>query len=135
MMNRKRMICALVVLAMLMWTIPPARAELRGTLLRDLEWQIGFDNSASCCPTAMTIYYLGNRRVLDLENVTVPGNADVSQGRVLYSFAKPGTGVRRIIIEVDSGSIAVETTIDVTQTGGSFPATLRGFGRVVFDVE
>ena len=32
----KRFICTLAVFAMLIWTCPPAKAELKGTLPRDL---------------------------------------------------------------------------------------------------
>ena len=131
----KRMICTFAVLAMLVWTCPPAQAKFMGTLQRDQDWLIHFDNSSSCCGTGMTVYYLGNGRVLGLEIFTVPGISDESQGRVEYAFSKPGRGVGRIIIEVDPGSDALDIPVEINQIGSSFTATLHGSGRLVFDVE
>jgi len=132
----KRLACILAALAMLIATCPTTQAIVRGTLQRDQDWQIIFDNSSSCCsPTAMTVYYLGDRRILDLDIFSVPGSYDESQGRVQYAFPKPGRGVTRIIIEVDPASDFLDIPVEITQPGRSLPVTLHGSGRLVFDVE
>jgi hypothetical protein len=131
----KRTICTLSVLAILTFNCPLAQAKYLGTLQKDQDWLINFDNSSSCCFTAMTIYYLGDRGVLDLELITVPGVSDESQGRVQYTFGKPVRGVKRIIIEVDPGNDALDIPVEINQNGSSLGATLHGSGRLVFDVQ
>jgi hypothetical protein len=130
----KRMFCTLAALAMLIWTAPPARAEFKGELLREMDWLIHFDNSSTSGSTAMTVYYLGSRGVMDLNIFTVPGNSDDSQGRVEYAFSKPGRGVRRIIVEVDPPTEFLDIPVEISQTGRSLFATLHGSGRLVFNV-
>jgi hypothetical protein len=134
----KRMICTLAALAMLIWTCPPARAEFKGQLLRDIEWILNFDNSASAGPTAVTVHYLigksGEKEISrdEIEIASVDANA-----RTQLFFSTPGRGVRRIIIEVDQptgATIDVEVTQSAPFQNSSFPHRFEGPGSLVFDV-
>jgi len=62
----KRLICTIAAFAMLIWTGPPAQAEYKGELRRDIEWFLNVDNSAAAGITAVTVHYLigksGERR-------------------------------------------------------------------------
>jgi hypothetical protein len=134
----KRFICTLAAIAMLIWICPPARAEFRGELLRDIDWILNFDNSASAGPTAVTVHYLigksGEKEISrdEIEIAAVDANA-----RTRLIFSTPGRGVRRIIIEVDpppGGTIDVEVTQSAPFQNSSFPQRFEGPGSMVFDV-
>lgn len=121
----KRLICTLAGLATLIWTCPPAQAEFKGTLPRDLDLILNVDNSSSSGQTGVTVIYLGRGRIDDIEMRTV-----ASGGRVQFVFSRPERGVRRIIVEVDPPLNS--TVIDVDFAG--FPERIEGFERLVFDV-
>lgn len=127
----KRMICRLALLAVLAWTCAPAQAEYRGVLKRDQDWFLNVDNSATCCRTAFTVHFYGNR-FEDIDFRTVGGGPE--EGRVRLPFPKPGRHITRILIEVDPPSEHTEVRVEVEQHE-SFPATFIGYGRMVFDVE
>jgi phage terminase large subunit-like protein len=128
----KRMICTLAALAMLIWTCPPAQAEFKGRLQRDLDWTLDVDNSSTTGETAVTVRYLSNRRneneisSEEIEIGLVPGSE-----RVQLFFSKPARNVRRIIIEVDPPTTATIIPLDINQNG-SIAVTIQG--RLVFDV-
>lgn len=129
-----RMICTVAALAILSWTSPPALAEFKGRLQRDLDWALNVDNSSTTGETAVTVHYLSNRRneneisSEELEIRLVPGSE-----RVRLSFSKPARNVRRIIIEVDPPANETIIPLDVNQNG-SIAVTIQGYGRLVFDV-
>jgi hypothetical protein len=129
----KRMICALAALAMLIWMCPPAQAEFKGQLLRNLEWELTVDNSSTTGGTAVTVDYLSSRsdeNEISREKIEirlVPGSE-----RVRLFFSAPGRGVKRIIIEVDAPAGAT-IPVDIIQNG-SIAVTIQGYGRLVFEV-
>lgn len=129
-----RIICTVAALAMLFWTSPPARAEFKGRLQRDLDWALNVDNSSTTGETAVTVRYLSDRRndneisSEELEIRLVPGSE-----RVQLSFSKPARNVRRIIIEVDPPANETIIPLEVNQNG-SIAVTIQGYGRLVFDV-
>lgn len=119
---------------MLIWTCPPARAEYKGELRRDIEWFLNVDNSAAAGITAVTVHYLigksGEKEMSrdEIEIAVVTANA-----RTQLTFSKPGRGVRRIIIEVDpppGGTIDVEIATQNT----SFPHHVEVRSSLVCDV-
>jgi len=130
----KRMTCTLAALAMLIWTCPPAQAEFKGRLQRDLDWALTVDNSSTTGETAVTVRYLSNRRneneisSEEIEIRLVPGSE-----RVQLLFSKPARNVRRIIIEVDPPATFTIIPLDINQDG-SIAVTIQGYGRLVFDV-
>ena len=134
----KRIICTLAALALLIWAGPPARAEYRGELRRDIAWQVQVDNSASAGRTAVTVHYLigrsGEKEIGrdEIEIGLVEANA-----RTQLIFSKPGRGVRRIIIEVDA-PLNVVIDVEITQDGPpfprSFPQRFERPGSLVFDI-
>ena len=134
----KGTICTLAVLAMLIWICPPARAEFKGELRRDIEWILIVDNSAAAGPTAVTIHYLigksGEKKISrdEIEIAAVDANA-----RTQLFFSTPGRGVRRMIIEVEpppGATIDVEVTQSAPFQNSSFPQRFEGPGSMVFDV-
>jgi len=128
----KRMICTFAGLAMLIWMCPPAQAESRGQLLRNLDWELTVDNSSTTGGTAVTVEYLsskGDESVISRESIEirlVPGSE-----RVRLFFSKPGRGVKRIIVEVDAPAGAT-IPVDIIQNG-SMAVTIQGYGRLVFE--
>jgi hypothetical protein len=128
----KRFICSLAALAMLIWSCPPAQAEFKGQLLRNLDWELTVDNSSTTGGTAVTVDYLGTRgdeNEISRERIEirlVPGSE-----RVRLFFSQPGRGVKRIIIEVDAPEGAT-IPVDIIQNG-STAVTLQGYGRLVFE--
>ena len=134
----KRMVCTLAALAMLIWICPPAQAEFRGQLLRDIDWILNFDNSAAAGPTAVTVHYLigksGEKEISrdEIEIASVDATA-----RTQLIFSTPGRGVRRMIIEVEpprGATIDVEVTQSAPFQNSSFPQRFEGPGSMVFDV-
>lgn len=98
----KKLMCALAVLIL---TCSTAQAVFKGTLQRDA-WVMEFASS-SAGTTAITVYYLGRElRVKGI--ISVPAAATVQ-----HTFPKPGSGVKRIIIEADP------PTCDPAACGGS----------------
>src|SRR5262245_36301849 len=86
----KRLTCTLLALALVMWTCP------------------------------LTVYYLGDHHVLDLDLVAVQAGT-----RTLLSFPMPGSRVRRIVIQVDpTGNNSVGLVI--TQGGFSYSHSSDG---------
>jgi hypothetical protein len=134
----KRPICTLAALAMLIWTCPPAQAEFKGELRRNIHWQVNVDNSANPGPTAVQVHYLigrsGEKEISrdEIEIALVAANA-----RTELIFSTPGRGVRRIIIEVDQ-AIGVTIDVEITQDGPpfptSFPHRFESPGSLVFEV-
>lgn len=128
----KKIIRPLAALAMLIWTCPPAQAEFKGQLLRNLDWELTVDNSSTTGATALTVEYLstrGDENEISRERIEirlVPGSE-----RVRLLFSKPGRGVRRIIIEVDAPTGA-SIPVDIIQDGSS-AVTVQGYGRLVFE--
>jgi hypothetical protein len=121
-----------------MWTCPPAQAEYRGELRRDIDWQFNVDNSSSAGKTAVTVHYLiGRSGEAEISRDDIEIGLVSAGARTQLIFSKPARGVRRILIEVQQ---PMNTTIDVEviQGGpfpGSFPARLEGQpGSLVFDV-
>lgn len=134
----KRMICTLAVLAMLTWTCPPAWAEYKGELRRDIDWQLNVDNTPNPGKTAVTVHYLigriGEKEISrdEIEIALVDAGA-----RTQLIFSKPGRGVRRIIIEVDQ-PIPITIDVEITQSAPfqnvSYPARMERPGSLVFEV-
>lgn len=130
----KRFICSLAALAMLTWTCPPAQAEFKGDLRRDIDWVLIVDNSASAGPTAVTVHYLigksGEKEISrdEIEIALVAANA-----RTQLIFSKPGRGVRRIIIEVDPPQFAT-IDVEISTQNTSFPHRVEGRSSLVCDV-
>jgi hypothetical protein len=125
----KRLACATAALAMLM-TCTPAQADWKGTLQRDLPYQILVDNTNQQPGEAAsgTVYYLSDRKVISVEIFTIPGGEGVGP---VFTIPK---GTLRIIIEVDA-TFGDTTPITVTQgLGTSFQDDGIGGGRLVIDV-
>ena len=125
---KRRIATYVCALAVLIWICPPARADYPGTLQGNQGWEINVD-AASANATALTVYYLGDRRVLDLDILTVPPGS-----RLTLSFPMPGRGVRRIVIQVDpQGNSAVG--LEIKQGATSYTYSSNGDGRLVLDVK
>jgi|SRR5215216_2415776 len=135
MMKRlKRLTCTLAAIATLIWTCPPAQAEYKGELGRDIEWVINFDNSASAGKTAVTVHYLvGRSGDKDISRDEVEIEVVEAGARTQLIFSKPGKGVRRIIIEVDQPT-SVTIDVEVSTQNASFPHRFFRPGSLVFDV-
>jgi len=131
---KKRMICTLATLAMLIWTCPPAQAESLGELRRNLAWHINVDNSLAGGPkTFVTVHYLIGRsdeNEISRDEIEI-GSVDAG-ARTQLIFSTPGRGVRRILVEVDA-PLNTPVTVNVSQAA-AYLADITGYGRLVFDV-
>lgn len=120
----------IAALAVLMGSqLPSGKSNHAGKLQHGQEWHIDVDATDAPGPTAFTVYYLGERRQRDLKNLTVPGAATMS-----LPLAKPGRGVKRIVIEVSppAGSLVC---VEIRQGSLSHPSGFFGDHRIVIDVE
>ena len=130
----KRLVCTFATLGMLIWTCPPARAEWKGELRRDLEWRLAVDNSAVAGPTAVTVHYLiGRPDENEISRDEMEIRSADAGARVQFFFSKPGRNVRRIIIEVD-GPKGGTIIVVVDQVDRAFPEQIEGRGTLVFYV-
>jgi hypothetical protein len=108
---------------------PAGDGPAAGKLQRGRQWEISVDARDAPGPTAFTVYYLGERRQLDLTNLTVPRAAIMS-----LPLPKPGRGVKRVVIEVSppAGSLVC---LEIRQGTLSHPHGFFGNHRIVMDVE
>jgi hypothetical protein len=99
--------------AMLIWTCPPAQADFKGDLKSDTPVTVEFTSGAgNAGGTHVAVYYLG--RGLDVEAVfSVPAGTSFAQ-----ECSKPGSRVKRIIVEVDL-PVGGEGVVRVSQGAGT----------------
>jgi hypothetical protein len=122
-MMKKRLICALAALGMVMSTYIPARAEYAGNVARDSDFTIEIQNTINST-TTVTVYYLDRNGLDVIGTLTVQGPTPVRE-----TFPRPGRGVTRVIIDVDP-TFGTQTSLRLNDGP---PITMDEGKRLVFN--
>jgi hypothetical protein len=132
----KRLTCTVAALAALIWTGPRAGAEYfdAGPIVRSMPFAANVDNSASGTTMIIVRYVgpkldeLGGRRTEEIEIAKTPPGQ-----RMSVNFARPGKGVRLVIVEIETSPGGV-VSIEIRQPALSVAHAVQGHGRMVLEV-
>ena len=120
---KKRLICTVVALTLVMWAYIPSRAEYAGNVARDFGFTIEIQNTIDST-TTVTVYYVDSKGLDVIGTLTVQGPTPFRE-----AFPKPGKAVTRVIIDVDP-SFGTQTSLRLNDGP---PITMDEGKRLVFN--